>query len=103
MSKQAFKRVRKALELPVCRQPLPSFAWPGGYPMFYAFADGGVCCPKCANANIAEIDEGMRGGGNRNSHGGWALGAADVTYEDEELACDHCGKLIPAAYGEYAG
>lgn len=39
MSKQAFKRVRKSLGMEVCRKPLDSFAWPGGYPMFYVFTD----------------------------------------------------------------
>jgi hypothetical protein len=93
MSKQALKRVRKAIGLPVCREPLPAFAWPGGYPIFYVFNDGGVCCPNCANANITEIDaEG------RNSHGGWALGGSDVNWEDEDMHCDHCHKPIPCAY-----
>jgi hypothetical protein len=95
MSKQATKRVRREIGLDVSRDPLPAFAWPGGYPMFYLFRDGGVCCAGCANENIAQIDaEG------RNSHGGWALTAADVNYEDTDLHCDHCGESIPSAYGE---
>jgi hypothetical protein len=93
MSKQAMKRVRKAVGLPVCREPLPAFAWPGGYPIYYVFADGGVCCPKCANRNITDIDA-----ERCNSHGGWALCAYDVNYEDADLTCDHCHKLIDAAY-----
>lgn len=100
MSKQAFKRVRREIGIEVNREPLPSFAWPGGYPMFYVFADGGCCCPKCANANIEAIDEDIRGKRRWNSHGGWALAAADVNYEDTELHCDHCGKQIEAAYAE---
>jgi hypothetical protein len=95
MSKQALKRVRREVGLPVCREPLPEFAWPGGYPVFYIFRDGGVCCPDCANANIIAIDE-----ERNNSHGGWALGAFDVNYEDTDLNCDHCEKAIPAAYAE---
>lgn len=100
MSKQAFKRVRKSLGLPVSRDPLPAFAWPGGYPIFYVFTDGGVICPDCANRNIDEIDEANRGGYNRNSHGGWAVDAMDVNYEDTDLICDHCHKSIPAAYAD---
>lgn len=95
MSKQALKRVRKAIGLPVCREPLPAFAWPGGYPIVYVFRDGGVCCPSCANKHISEIDS-----EGRNSHGGWPLVGHDANYEDIDLACDHCGKLIPAAYSE---
>lgn len=100
MSKQALKRVRRELKLDVNREPLPAFAWPGGYNLYYVFADGGACCPKCANANIVEIDGANQGGGHRNSHGGWALGGVDVNYEDADLVCDHCGNPIPAAYGD---
>lgn len=63
--------------------------------MFYLFRDGGVCCPKCANANIDEIDA-----GRNNSHGGWTLDGCDVNYEDNDLRCDHCHKEIPAAYAD---
>lgn len=98
MSKQALKRVRKEIGLPVCREPLPSFAWPGGYPVFYVFRDGGVCCPTCANRHIDEIDQ-----ERNNSHGGWALAASDVNWEDDDMTCDHCGKLIPSAYGNPKG
>lgn len=100
MSKQALKRVRKEIGLPVCREPLPSFAWPGGYPLYYVFTDGGCICPGCVNENIAEIDSANRTGRPFNSHGGWAVIAMDVNYEDAELRCDHCSELIPAAYAE---
>ncbi len=95
MSGMALKRVRKEVGLPVCREPLPAFAWPGGYPVYYLFTDGGVCCPGCANRNIQDIDQ-----GRNNSHGGWSLCGSEVNYEDADLACDHCGKDIPAAYAE---
>lgn len=95
MSKQALKRVRRAIGLPVSREPLPDYAWPGGYPMYYVFNDGVACCPKCANANIVAIDE-----GRNNSHGGWPLGGYDVNYEDAYLSCDHCGKYIESAYAD---
>lgn len=95
MSKQALKRVRRTIGLTVCREPLPAFAWPGGYPMYYIFRDGGVCCPTCANDNIESIDA-----ERFNRHGGWALDAADVNYEDTDCRCDHCHELIPAAYAD---
>lgn len=99
MSKQALKRVRKHLKMEVCRKPLDSYAWPGSYPLYYIFRDGGTCCPKCANRHIEDIDADMRGGCRWNSHGGWALAAADVNY-DEELHCDHCGSQIESAYAD---
>ena len=100
MSKQAFKRVRRSLRLEVNRQPLPAYAWPGGYPMYYAFSDGGCICPTCTNENIEEIDAAIRGENRPHSSGcgGWAIDAADVNYEDSELVCDHCGKTIESAY-----
>ncbi len=100
MSKQAYKRVRRSLKLEVNREPLPAFAWPGGYPMFYVFTDGGVICPACLNANIDQIDEANRGGRCCNSHGGWAVDACGVNWEDECMYCDHCHKLMESAYGD---
>lgn len=103
MSKTALKRVRKALGLPVSREPLPSYAWPGGYPLIYVFADGGVICPDCVNSEIAEIDSAMRCPEGNKPHrsgcGGWALGGYDVHWEGEPEICDHCGKEIESAYG----
>jgi hypothetical protein len=94
MSKQALKRVRKAIGLPVNREELPAFAWPGGYPILYIFADGGTCCPKCANANIDQI-----AAEGRNSHGGWALGGFYLHMKGEPDACDHCNAEMESAYG----
>ena len=100
MSKQAFKRVRKHLKMEVNRTPLDSWAWPGGYPIYYVFADGGCCCPDCANENIEEIDADIKGKRCWNSHGGWAIDAFDINYEDADLYCDHCSKRIESAYAE---
>ncbi len=103
MSKQALKRVRKHLRLEVNREPLPAFAWPGGYPLLYVFADGGVICPKCINAEIVEIDAAIRDERGNRPHrfgcGGWAVDAVDVHYEGEPIGCDHCGAEIESAYG----
>ncbi len=101
MSKQAFKRVRKALGLEVSRKPLEAFAWPGGYPIIYVFLDGGCMCPKCANDNIEEIDAAIREGNRPHSSGcgGWALSHQDIHWEGEPEICDHCGAEIESAYG----
>ena len=96
MSKQALKRVRREIGIEVNREPLPCHS--EGYPLYYVFADGGACCADCANENIVQIDDDIKGKRVWNSHGGWALAAADVNYEDGELCCDHCSKAIGAAY-----
>ncbi|MFO0849263.1 MAG: hypothetical protein U0871_12015 [Gemmataceae bacterium] len=89
MSKQANKRVRRALGLDASREPLPAFAWPGGYPLVYVFADGGACCPDCVNRNVGLIDRANRGEPARNSHGGWVIDGVEPNYEDADLSCDH--------------
>lgn len=95
MSKTSLKRVRREVGLPINREPLPAFAWPGGYPLYYLFRDGGVCCPTCANDNVDQI-----AWERVNSHGGWALAGVEANYEDDHLNCDHCGCRIESAYGE---
>ena len=69
------------------------WAWPGGYPIYYLCADGGVLCSKCANEQIKltsdpEIDH------------QWQIVVADINYEDPYLVCDHCGEFCESAYGE---
>lgn len=100
MSKQAFKRVRKHLKMEINRTPLDSWTWPGGYPMYYCFTDGGQICPTCVNENIDEIDAAIREPGHFNSHGGWAIDSFDINYEDADLHCDHCHQRIESAYAE---
>lgn len=71
----------------------PSFAWPGGYPLYYITANGGVICPDCANGkNGSEA-------GDANPDPQWRLVVVDVHYEGEPMACDHCGDEIESAYG----
>lgn len=92
MSKQAFKRLRRVLSMPVNREPLPCFAWPGGYLIVYHFTDGGSICADCVNKEITLIDE-----SNRWNHDGWAVNAfsvvgSDCDEEDVGVICDNCGK-----------
>ena len=35
---------------------LPAYAWPGGYPLYYLCADGGILCPQCANKEPAVLE-----------------------------------------------
>lgn len=65
---------------------LSSFAWPGGYPIFYLDKENSVLCPDCANKS-EEVPQ-------------FRPIAAEVNYEDNELFCDQCSQRIESAYGE---
>lgn len=69
------------------------YAWPGGYPLYGVFHDGGVCCHKCASAERESI-------GTTTGSDGWGLIALDINYEDPELLCSHCSSRIESAYAE---
>lgn len=67
---------------------LPSYAWPGGYPLYYVTDRNTVLCPDHANNAADYADE--------------LIVAADVNWEDTSLWCEH-GHLIAAAYDEDYG
>ena len=73
---------------------LPAYAWPGGYPLYYVTADGGVLCPD--DANMAERE----GLANDPDDPQWYIIAQEVNWEDTDLVCDHGGEHIPSAYGD---
>lgn len=75
------------------RKEWPSWAWPGGYPIYYLAKDGGVLCSKCANDNIKLTSD-------PDAARDWSIVAADINYEDHNLYCDNCSQLIEAAYEE---
>lgn len=64
---------------------LPSWAWPGGYPIYYVDKEGSCICPKCANREVDASQE---------------VVDSDINWEDEALHCDDCGDKIQSAYGE---
>lgn len=64
---------------------LVSYAWPGGYPIFYIDKQNNVLCPTCANREVDQLQE--------------VIGAG-VNCEDEWLFCDECGQQIESAYRE---
>ena len=68
---------------------LESFAFPGGYPLYYMDSSCNPLCPECANLDYIEdyvtSDRPV---------------AVDVNYENPDLYCDHCGARIESAYGE---
>lgn len=67
---------------------LPSFAWPGGYPIFYMDGDNCILCPKCANkfANDEQVN--------------FRPVAFDINWEDPSMICEQCNERIPSAYAE---
>ncbi len=69
---------------------LPSYAWPGGYPIFYLAKDNGVLCPKCANQYTPD----------RDSESQLEPVAYGINWEDATLYCEHCNVRIESAYAE---
>lgn len=71
------------------------YAWPGGYPIYYLMADGGVICADCANKEtelIAQADEYL--------DKQWQIEGKDINWEDASMYCDHCSRRIESAYAE---
>lgn len=73
-----------------------SYAWPGGYPIFYVTTDGAALCPRCMTAERKQIVRSTV----ENSRDGWNVSGQDVNWEDSELYCDNCSKRIESAYAE---
>jgi hypothetical protein len=73
---------------------LPKYAWPGGYPILYVCADGGVLCADCANGQNGSIAS-----ESADAPADWRIEGADIHYEGDAEICDHCGVEIPSAYG----
>lgn len=75
------------------RQP---YAWPGCYPLALITADGCALCVDCVKKEwpliCAESFE--------NTNNGFRIAGIDVNWENDELTCDHCGKVMQSAYGE---
>lgn len=73
---------------------LAALVWPGGYPVVYLTADGGVLCPYCAS--MAE-----REGLTDDPHDSqWYIVAYEIHFEGSPRLCDHCGAEIESAYGD---
>lgn len=66
----------------------PTFAWPGGYPLYYIDRAGFTMCPDCVNGRDEEAGEPED---------------VDINWENDSLTCDDCGDPIESAYGEPEG
>lgn len=63
---------------------LPTYAWPGAYPMIYYTRDGLTICHRCANdPNTSD-----------------PVVAGDVYWEGPTLFCEDKGEPIESAYGD---
>src|SRR5262249_44627177 len=71
---------------------LASWAWPGGYPIYYLDSQNSVLCPECANKSDGDVDELT----------GFKPVAFGVNWEDASLYCDNCSERIESAYAEDA-
>jgi len=90
VSKEIVYQGRNALDLVRMEDgTLPTYSWPGGYPVFYLDGGGSVLCPACAR-NSDQEGEVPR----------FRPCAAGVNWEDAELDCDNCNARIPSAYAE---
>jgi hypothetical protein len=68
---------------------LDSYAWPGGYQMYYLTASSDALCPGCANCKeVRRADPDYCGDDQ------WNLIGAEINYEDINLYCAHCNKSI---------
>jgi len=67
---------------------LPSFAFPGGYPLIYMDSAGDNLCPDCANA--VTLVSGLA----------FLIVRCYAHYEGGPIQCDECSALIESAYGE---
>lgn|GEM_PF-3232477 len=73
---------------------LPTYAWPGGYPIFYILPDGGELCPQCIQRFFLEDDWSDTETVRTNR------AVADIHYEGPSIYCDHCNREIESAYGD---
>jgi hypothetical protein len=122
--------IPRTYDYPVTYGSLDTYAWPGGYPIYYLDKRGDVLCPKCAQAILEarRADDlllalGADGEFVRDEDEyGWhwersdvlsamrdAIGAEstrdvptvyDVHYEGAPLTCEECQAEIESAYGD---
>ena len=76
------------MSLPITNGQLDSYAWPGGYPLFYLDGENSCLCPDCANKSYHDPEEIEK----------FKPIACSVNYDDNDLYCDQCSKPIDVAY-----
>jgi len=67
---------------------LPSFAWPGEYPIIYIDRECEVVCAKCATTIVDDSETDVE------------IVAADIYWEGPTMFCAECNCAIESAYGD---
>jgi hypothetical protein len=65
-------------------EPLPAYAWPGGYPIVYLDTENETLCAECASKPGYT----------------WPVTSWFVHYEGPDEYCSDCNVAIPSAYGD---
>jgi len=73
------------------------YAWPGGYPLYFVTADGGVLSYESVLRNWPLVCDAVR---RRDYNSGWMVVACMINWEDPQLFCDHSAERIESAYAE---
>jgi hypothetical protein len=75
---------------------LPSYGWPGGYPVLYIAGDCEVLCPACANGENGSEATNPECADDPQ----WNVQGYFVHYEGPPEVCAHCSAKIESAYGD---
>jgi len=70
------------------------YAWPGGYEIHAVTADGEALCHQCTQQHLGLIVTSTV----KRETDGWCVIGTDINYEDENLYCTNCNRLIEPAY-----
>ena len=79
-------KIKKLAEEQRSDGKLPSYAFPGGYPIFYLDQDDSCLCSECAQKD------------KDDSY--YVIKEYEINEENEELFCDECSKHIDSAWGD---
>ena len=82
---------------------VPTYAWPGGYPVFYLDRYNSILCPRCAEIMIASWIK-QEESETPDPHGYVIYDyevpvVSDIHWEGESLWCENCNAEIESAYG----
>lgn len=70
------------------------YAFPGGYPLALMTTDGGLLCPDCVASEFAQVSYEHR----HKCDGGFRpAGVVCGADTEEDMVCDHCGKVMQEA------
>ena len=72
------------------------YAWPGGYPLYFVTANGGILSFDATQENMNQIQSAII----EHDDTQWQIIGYEINWEDSNLFCDHTGKQIESAYGE---